>query len=150
MTCRWLVSCCFAFQVRSIQFADQDSVKQFSGLAVLPGIGSTHAEKESDIGTLAIKHMGKTGGEFIEDLMEEISGEDGRACTDCGYIELMGEFRALTDERHAGKFVIAGKRNPCDFYVSLWAWGHGRSWAESMNNGTEYLGMGKIFDFDTG
>merc|ERR1719265_2105015 len=121
MTCRWLVSCCFAFQVRSIQFADQDSVKQFSGLAVLPGIGSTHAEKESDIGTLAIKHMGKTGGEFM----------------------------ALTDERHAGKFVIAGKRNPCDFYVSLWAWGHGRSWAESMNNGTEYLGMGKIFDFDT-
>jgi len=61
---------------------------------------------------LAFKHMTRTGGFFIKGLLEGVMGNRSH------YID---EFSGLSDERRGDAFVIAGVRNPCDYYASLYA-----------------------------
>jgi len=61
---------------------------------------------------LAFKHMTRTGGFFIKGLLEGVLGNRSH------YID---EFAGLNDDRKRDAFVIAGVRNPCDYYASLYA-----------------------------
>lgn len=56
----------------------------------------------------------------------------------------IGERTGLTAEVRRNTFVIAGVRNPCDYYVSLWTFTHQRAWAKTRNE--EF--KGSLYDFD--
>lgn len=66
-------------------------------------------------------HMPKAGGTFLMHLIRAAVGHRN--------FDHLGEFAELTQETIDSTFVIGSVRNPCDYYVSLWAYGAERGGA---------------------
>ena len=78
---------------------------------------------------LAYKHMSKCGGSYLVSLLVNMTrGMHGLLDK-----EFFDEEHAVTPERHAGTFIIASIRNPCDYYVSLWAFQSQKRWSTVQN-----------------
>ena len=78
---------------------------------------------------LAYKHMSKCGGSYLVSLLVNMTrGMHGLLNKD-----FFDEEHAVTPERHAGSFIIGSIRNPCDYYVSLWAFQSQKTWAIVQN-----------------
>jgi len=96
---------------------------------VAPGQVMADAPRRWEVGAvkpLLLKHMSKTGGVFMKQLFEKVMAG-------IPFISL-NETNALTEKRRGSSFVIAGVRNPCDYYVSLWAYQSTKPW---VKNGTD-------------
>lgn len=74
-------------------------------------------------------HMPKAGGTFLIELFAAAVGEEN--------LEAIREFHGLVED-NASSFTIGSIRNPCDYYVSLWAFG-------SKFSGKGKVGLGKYF-----
>lgn len=66
------------------------------------------------------KHLSKTGGMYIRHLLLKALGGKAMHLIDEG--EGLGPFRSAWAGGRARPFVIGSMRNPCDYYVSLWAY----------------------------
>merc|ERR1719265_2145261 len=60
-------------------------------------------------------HMPKAGGTFLTELIRS-------AVRRRNFVNV-GEFQSLSEELRNSSFVIGSVRNPCDYYLSLWAYG---------------------------
>jgi len=70
---------------------------------------------------LLFDHMPKAGGTFLRDLLKASVGRKA--------FYLLHEFEGPDKQQKDDFFIIGSIRNPCDYYVSLWAYGaegHGR------------------------
>jgi hypothetical protein len=54
------------------------------------------------------------------------------------YVVIREEFDSMTKEDHEGAFTIGSIRNPCDYYVSLWAFG---SETKKMNRYADFAAL---------
>lgn len=83
---------------------------------------------------LAFKHLSKMAGTFVIDVLHHVVGKGDY--TGKGDWVLIDELFALTDKRRGDAFVISSARNPCDYYVSLWAFDATKNFAHfSMQDG---------------
>jgi len=78
---------------------------------------------------LAYKHMSKCGGSYLVSLLVNMT----RGMPGVLNQEFFDEEHAVTPARHAGNFIIASIRNPCDYYVSLWAFQSQKPWSRTQN-----------------
>jgi len=62
---------------------------------------------------LVVKHMPQTGGTLLNSVLGEMLGQDHPA----QYVDEHAPLKATGDK----DYVISTMRNPCDWYVSLWA-----------------------------
>lgn len=79
---------------------------------VAPGVAMQRRAPVASVRPLVYKHLSKTGGSFTVKLLEEMLGSR---------LHFVDERRGLTDGQRGSGFVVAGVRNPCDYYVSLYA-----------------------------
>mmetsp|Transcript_150445 Transcript_150445/g.419172 ORF Transcript_150445/g.419172 Transcript_150445/m.419172 type:complete len:356 (+) Transcript_150445:83-1150(+) len=73
---------------------------------------------------LAVKHVSKTGGSFLINLVNEMTAAFPKEGTRLNFPVYFEEYPHFGDgfrERRQDLFVIASVRNPCDWYVSQWA-----------------------------
>jgi hypothetical protein len=77
-----------------------------------PGVAMQRRAPGITVRPLVYKHMSRTGGSFTVKLLEEMLGSR---------LHFVDERRGLTDNQRGSGFVVAGVRNPCDYYVSLYA-----------------------------
>jgi hypothetical protein len=82
---------------------------------------------------LGYKHMSKCGGVFVNTILQEMS---------VGRHKFISEEHAVTPERKSNVFVIASTRNPCDYYVSLWAYQHRKPFAPAQNEKFGFFDFG--------
>ena len=78
---------------------------------------------------LAYKHMSKCGGSYLVSLLVNMT----RGMHGLLNKEFFDEEHAVTPARRAGTFIIASMRNPCDYYVSLWAFQSQKRWSTVQN-----------------
>ena len=91
--------------------------------------------------TLKFKHMSKCAGTEIAHLL--------RAATRGGHavpFQVIGETFGVTAARRRGAFVIASVRNPCDYYVSLWAYQHRKPWARRQSEASRAASGAELFE----
>jgi hypothetical protein len=81
---------------------------------------------------LGYKHMSKCGGVFLNNII--------RGAVE--YHRLIPEETGVTPKRKRDTFVIASTRNPCDYYVSLWAYQHRKKFAPSQNDKYGFFNFG--------
>lgn len=70
---------------------------------------------------LAYKHMSKCAGTYLQDIVVNVTA-GGPPKTQILDEMFLKEQYAVTPARHRGRFVIGSTRNPCDYYLSLWAY----------------------------
>jgi len=82
---------------------------------------------------LLYDHMPKTGGTFLVSLFRSAVGKKN--------FVFRSEFSNLTRKNVSDNFVVGSVRNPCDYYVSLWAYGaeHGGSMMSHIPKEERYL-----------
>jgi hypothetical protein len=85
---------------------------------------------------LAFKHLSKMAGTELIETFNNIMGK--------GNWTLIDELFALTPQRRGDAFVIASVRNPCDYYVSLWAFDSSKNFAKfsKMDGGSAFFEEG--------
>lgn len=77
---------------------------------------------------LVFKHLSKIAGTYVIDVLDRVMGH--------GNWTLVDELFGLTKKRKREGFVISTTRNPCDYYVSLWAFDSTKNFALfSMQDG---------------
>lgn len=109
-------------------------VGSFSGLKARSSSGnSTSATAEARPLPLVFKHLSKIAGTYVIDLLNTVMGK--------GKWNLVDEMFALTDARKGDGFVISSARNPCDYYVSLWAFDSTKNFAlfSMQDGGSEFF-----------
>jgi hypothetical protein len=82
---------------------------------------------------LGYKHMSKCGGVFLNNLLRDVVKVH----------HFYPEETGLTHERTHDVFVIASTRNPCDYYVSLWAYQHDKWFSGEQNEKHDFFDFGK-------
>ena len=89
----------------------------------------THVSVAQPALKLGYKHMSKCGGSYLVQLLRNMTrGMPGVLNT-----FFFDERYAVTPARHNGTYIIASVRNPCDYYVSLWAYQSQKPWAAEQN-----------------
>lgn len=71
---------------------------------------------------LLYKHLAKTGGQTIKHAIAALAVQGGNVAS-------FQERTIVSEDERGSAFFVSSTRNPCDFYVSLWAYGctgHGR------------------------
>jgi len=87
----------------------------------LDEFGNFQAELGRSPDAVIYDHMPKASGTFLGPLLQSAVGDDN--------FELRKEFDAASHRDSAQNFLIGSIRNPCNYYLSLWAYGadqHGR------------------------
>jgi len=69
-------------------------------------------------------HLAKTGGTFVKSVLQEAVPKNN--------LVIRSEFESMTKKDRETAFTIGSIRNPCDYYVSLWAYGSPGGTSESM------------------
>lgn len=77
--------------------------------------GRMHRPRRAMPGKVAYNHLPKAAGTFIDHVISAAVGKDRYA--------LVGEFKPMAAMNETEYFTIGSMRNPCEFYVSLWAFG---------------------------
>lgn len=77
--------------------------------------GHTPRTPEPDAANLLYDHMPKAGGTFLIKLFNAAIGREN--------FETRTEFENVTQDDVDNNFVVGSVRNPCDYYLSLWAYG---------------------------
>jgi hypothetical protein len=119
-----------AVQLNHAQAEQQTSVQ-------LDGSHSTKMDELSNNATvhpiwLGYKHMSKCGGVFVNNIIQDMADQH----------RFIGEVVAVTPERKRNVFLIASTRNPCDYYVSLWAYQHRKPFAAAQNKQFGFFDFG--------
>mmetsp|Transcript_150446 Transcript_150446/g.419178 ORF Transcript_150446/g.419178 Transcript_150446/m.419178 type:complete len:339 (+) Transcript_150446:65-1081(+) len=71
---------------------------------------------------LAVKHVSKTGGTFLISLVNQMTAAFPKEGTRINFAQYFQEYpRGVHFALKPHLFVIASVRNPCDWYVSQWA-----------------------------
>jgi hypothetical protein len=73
---------------------------------------------------LLYNHMPKAGGSFIRTTLEDTA----KKVIPPNNLRIVMEAQGLTEDDRRHTFIIGSVRNPCDYYVSEWAFHHRMQW----------------------
>lgn len=90
---------------------------------------------------LAFKHIAKVGGTTVHRVLKDMMSE----CADCPPLYTVNEHHSLPAAVNKEYFVITGVRNPCDYYLSMWAYEHDKDFVHALD--AEHNNL--LFDFET-
>lgn len=103
----------------------------------------TNALQLSILPVFAYDHLAKAGGSFIRGVL---AGPDTAGkIIPLDHLRIIEEAGTLTQEDRQHTFTVGSVRNPCDYYVSNWAF-FGQTWMVPQLGGPEYFGVSPDLD----
>jgi hypothetical protein len=85
-------------------------------------------------------HLPKAGGSFIRSFFEGDSGINVGKVLPKDHVRIVTESETLTVADRAETFTVGSVRNPCEYYVSNWAF-FGKKEVNLQGKDTEYFGV---------